>query len=548
MHRTVSLSGRSLHVSFPFDRRLVEAVKSLPRRRWVADGKYWSVPVDEVVALVDLLSPERFDFDEGTLAAYAERGGQTPVERSLFDAPEDPPSDDWTVSRLNLAAKAAIEAAFPQSIWIVGEISGFNKSAHKKHVGFTLVETDEAGGQVAQVQAILFAGARSAIESKLAAAGDPFRLEDEVKVRFLSRVGIYEAWGQYRIEIEDLDVAFTLGEAARRRDEIVRKLTEEGLADRNPSLPLPELPSRVGVITSLGSDAYNDVLKTLRESGYAFEVTVHGARVQGRATEPSVLNALDWFRARTDSFDVVLICRGGGSRTDLAWFDSEPLGRAVATFPLPIVVGIGHEQDFSVLDFVARRAKTPTAAARLVVDRVEEALRRVEEAASAIVSGAAELLAEERRDAAERGRRLARGVRSLLELAKADLSRNARELPRSAARRLDRAGGILDQAVRQLAQGARRDVVEAGRRADTVRLRLGPASRRAIALASERLDGRDRRLVLLDPRRVVERGYSILRLAGGPVVTDASSAPEGSALVAELKRGMLRLRSEGSDT
>src|SRR5262249_3678400 len=152
-----------------------------------------------------------------------------------------------------------------------------------------------------------------------------------------------------------------------------RRLTERGLVGRNTSLPFPDLPLRVGLVTSLGSDAFNDVLRTLQESGFAFDVTAHGARVQGRLTEPSVLNALDWVRKRAESFDVVLICRGGGSRTDLSWFDSEQLGAAVATFPVPVVVGIGHEQDLSVLDFVGFRRKTPTAAAAYLVERVQAA-------------------------------------------------------------------------------------------------------------------------------------------------------------------------------
>jgi exodeoxyribonuclease VII large subunit len=158
------------------------------------------------------------------------------------------------------------------------------------------------------------------------------------------------------------------------------------------------VPLRVGLITSLGSDAYNDVLRTLQESGFAFRVTAHGARVQGRSTEPSVLNALDWFRERAADFDVILVCRGGGSRTDLAWFDSVQLGRAVALFPLPVVVGIGHEQDFSVLDAVGWRAKTPTAAASLLVDAVARSLDDLELRGSAVLDVAT------RRTARSRGR------------------------------------------------------------------------------------------------------------------------------------------------
>jgi exodeoxyribonuclease VII large subunit len=323
------------------------------------------------------------------------------------------------------------------------------------------------------------------------------------------------------------------------------------------------------LITSLGSDAYNDVLRTFEESGFAFRVTAHGARVQGPATEPSVLNALDRLRAMADRLDIVLICRGGGSRTDLAWFDSEALGRAVATFPVPIIVGIGHEQDVSVLDHVARRAKTPTAAAAMVVERVAAALERVESIGSAVLERSSGVLREARVAAAERGRRLARAARHRLDRGRFELNarqartvraargkireatgalgRAARSLPRAAQVRLAAAAEGLERSVRQLIQGARRDASQAGRRISTAVGRLGPVSRRAVGREQERAGARERRLHLLDPRRVIERGYAILRGPEG-VVRRTDQAPEGTPLTAELRDGRLRIRSEGPET
>jgi exodeoxyribonuclease VII large subunit len=591
--RQVFHDGRgALRIRFSFDRRLVDLVKTLPSRRWNAVEKYWWVPEDDVVPLVDLLGAEGFDFDEATRALYLGRGGTRPIAATaggaegpappgLFGAAEwlqDPPpgsgpsrgaANDYTVSRLNLEAKRALAAVFPAPVWLVGEISGFNKSAHRRIVGFHLVERDPGGRSVAEVNAVLFDETRQEIEAKLAAAGGPFRLEDEVTVRVRGSVELYEPWGQFRFRVVDLDIAYTLGEAARRREEIVRRLTAEGLLGLNTSLPFPDLPLRVGLVTSLGSDAFNDVLRTLQESGFAFRVTAHGARVQGRSTEPSVLNALDWFRERAPEYDVVMICRGGGSRTDLAWFDSEALGRAVAGFPLPVVVGIGHEQDQSVLDFVGWRSKTPTAAAAFLVDRVRETEEKIETAARAILEGAAVAAREEARAIAERVLRLARAARGLLEreaselvhrrrrasrasrsllaAASADLARRAAALPRAAALLLERRRILLGQSVRQLVQGARRDLAAAARTVGSLAAALGPRGLRRVGLEAERTDGRARRLHLVDPRRVVERGYAILRVAAGGVLTEAAAAPAGTPVLAELKRGRLRLRSLGSE-
>jgi len=325
MSREVRHDGAgALQVRFPFDRALVDLIKTLTHRRWNAAERFWWVPDIDVVELVDLLEPQRFRFDAATRALYHEFGGKLPLEDA--EAAPAPPADtdDYTVSRLNEQVKRVIEAAFPQAVWLVGEISGFNRSAHKRHVSFQLAEKADDGKTVSKLDATLFGDTRHAIERTLAQAGEPFRIEDEVTVRIRVRVELYVPWGSYRVVVEDLDVNYTLGEAARRREEVIRRLTEAGLIGVNSALPMPALPLRVGLVTSIGSDAYNDVLRTLQESGYAFRVVAHGARVQGHATEPSVLNALDAFRARADELDVVLICRGGGSRTT-RWTRFEPV-------------------------------------------------------------------------------------------------------------------------------------------------------------------------------------------------------------------------------
>jgi exodeoxyribonuclease VII large subunit len=583
MTKQVSHDGRNgLHVSFPYDRRLVDLVKTLPNRRWLGEEKLWRVPDVLVVMTVDLLRGEGFAFDEVVRKLYIELGGtltfdpvrveapSPPGPRSLFDPVEEDtaPSTDYTVGRLNREVRDLLDGAFPAPIWIVGEISGFAKAAHKRIVGFHLVERDPQGQEVSKVSATLFDDTRQEIARKLARATSPFVLQDEIQVRVLVRVDLFEPWGQYRVVIEDLDVSYTLGEAARRREEIVRRLTERGLVHRNTSLSFPLLPLRVGLVTSLGSDAFNDVVCTLQESGFAFSVTAHGARVQGRATEASVLNALDWFRDRADAFDVVLVCRGGGSRTDLGWFDSEALGVAVATFPLPVVVGIGHEQDLSVLDFVGWRRKTPTAAAGLLVERVQEECARVEERRSSLLE--AVFLRIDGEKLAGRGRavRLARAVRSRLDLERAalrtrrqrtgraaltalggasrELGRLSLALPRASVRLLEGRRIAVEQMVRQVVLGSRRDLAVSRKHVGDLAMLVGRKSRLRLVHEAERDETRARRLHLVDPRRVVERGYAILR-SEGRVVTDAGAAPPGTAVRAEVRKGVLRLRSEGAE-
>jgi len=371
------------------------------------------------------------------------------------------------------------------------------------------------------------------------------------------------------VVVEELDVNYTLGEAARRREEIVRRLTEAGLAERNRSLALPRLPLRVALLTSLGSDAYKDILRSLEESGFAFCVTAHGARVQGKHTEPSVLNGLDWFRERAEQFDVLVVCRGGGSRTDLLGFDSEALGRAVAEFPIPVIVGIGHEQDRSVLDAVARSCKTPTAAAGLLVERVRESLSRVDERIQRIVQTAREAISVQTRLSLERGTRLARAARSVLRheglrlthqrkraavasstflaASRQRLARWMALIPRGVSLHLARRHLLLRGTTRSILQAARREAERAGSTISRLAAQVAQAALRRLAHDRERHDTRARRLHLVDPGRVLERGYAILRMGDGRLLTRADQAPEGSRVRAQFRSGVLRLRSEGEE-
>jgi exodeoxyribonuclease VII large subunit len=281
-----------------------------------------------------------------------------------------------------------------------------------------------------------------------------------------------------------------------------------------------------------------------------------------------VLNALDWFGSNAEAFDVLLICRGGGSRTDLVWFDSELLGRAVAGFPLPVVIGIGHEQDQSVLDAVGRSCKTPTAAAALLVETVRDNLERCETLGRAVLESASRSVDEERGASRERARRLAfaarhrilaerhillqrqhrtvGGARTLLLGARNEVSSWSRMIPQHAWRVLERGRLTVEASLRSIAQGARAELARGRDGLERITRSLHPACGRLLEREAERIQGRMQRLRLADPQRVLERGYSVLRLAdGGRLVSRVEMAPDGSRVRAQLKNGFLMLRSEG---
>ena len=256
MSRRVTHDGSgNLEVRFSFDRRLVDLVKTLPGRRWNPEGKYWFLPDERVVEIVEALYPEGFRFDERTRRMYGEHGGSLPLDPApaarvppspqgdLFADPEPSADedraatasdDDYSVSRLNEEVGAVLRRAFPDSIWIVGEISGFNKNAHKRHVTFHLVERDKNGSSLAEVSATLFEGDKHEILGKLETAGDPFRLEDEIMVRVLAHVELYVPWGSYRVVVDDLDQSTLVERSQHTVSGDPSDLLDFGASDRLP--------------------------------------------------------------------------------------------------------------------------------------------------------------------------------------------------------------------------------------------------------------------------------------------------------------------------
>jgi exodeoxyribonuclease VII large subunit len=539
--RVVHDGAGKLEITFDYDRDLVEYVKAtVPRRSWNPTKRLWSAPDSQASAVVEALTSKGFEFDDATLALC---GGED------ADAPKH-----YTVSRLNQAAQLALIQAFPEPVWLVGQLHDIDKSFRRAETRgdramlfFKLVEVDESGKEVASVACKMSARARTRIASKIARAGNPLTLSDETTVRLEGRVELYVGRGNFQLDITDIDVNYTLGEVARRREAIKRTLRLEGVLERNRQRALPSLPLRIGLITSLESEAYNDVMKTLSESGFGFQVFAHDARVQGGHTEPTVLAALAHFAARLDDIDVVLISRGGGSRTDLAWFDTEALGRAVATFPIPVLVGIGHETDEGVLDDVGWSYKTPTATASFLVDQVALALGAVEERAIQIAQVAQRRVTEQRHRLDVVGGQLAEAVKGRLRLERQRVASRSERLAAGSRHRLEAAKAQLTHASGGISRGTVYLLSRRRAEMEVTAERLGREAKRAVNQEGERLDAREVRLRLVNPERVLERGYALLRTSGGQTLRSIHDAPEGTTLSARLSDGSLTLVSHGPD-
>jgi exodeoxyribonuclease VII large subunit len=270
----------------------------------------------------------------------------------------------YPVSRYCESVQKMIQSRIPD-VWVHGVLT--QVQIRGRMVYLALAEYQEGDAKPVSVLALYcFINDFNLLNNKASSAQSSFLLEPELKVSLQVRADFYVPSGKFQARVLDLDLNYTLGELARTKQDILQRLKAEGLLQKNASVPMPRAPLRIGLITAQGSAAENDFCKTLLRLPFALEVVPVYARMQGNETEASVLVALESIRQK--QCDVVCIIRGGGSRTDLNYFDSEVLCRAVANFPLPVLTGIGHEIDTSLTDEVAWKSfLTPTNCADFIV-------------------------------------------------------------------------------------------------------------------------------------------------------------------------------------
>jgi exodeoxyribonuclease VII large subunit len=401
------------------------------------------------------------------------------------------------VSALNALVRDGLRQLFPEAFWVVGEIVDFDKSAGRQHRFFQLVEKARGESRpLAAVEVALFASAAERLLPALERHEPPLVLRDGLEIRVLVRIDLWSATGRYQIVVQDIDPSFTLGKLALTREQILRELAQQGLHQKNRQLGFPVPSLRIGVLTSPDADGWNDFLRHVQEARVGLDITLFPIKVQGLDLKPLLLAGLRWFADRAEQFDVLCIMRGGGSRTDLAWFDDRDVAFAVARHPLKVVVGIGHQRDQSVLDAIAHSEKTPTAVAELLVRGVQDA----------------------RADGLGRSRRLHDAVAEHLAREREGLDRLSRGIQRAAAMRLLTARRDVALAGGAIATAARLALQRSGERLRRHVADLTHATTRTFDRQRARLEQQATRARLLDPARVLARGFTIVRDAAGKVL------------------------------
>jgi exodeoxyribonuclease VII large subunit len=411
-------------------------------------------------------------------------------------------------------ARAAITSAFPDEVWISGEIRNLNRS-QRGHVYFSLVEpeTSEELNRSVSLKVTLFEWYRKNVNHILTRAHGQIRMADGVQVRIRGKVDLYTARGELSVRMTSVDPNFTIGVLELARTAVLQRLSAEGLLESNRRAPLSEVPLRVALVTSAGSAAAADFCRELSDSEFGFRVALFDSPVQGPEAPGRLATALGL--AAESRSDVVVIARGGGARTDLATFDDEGLARAIASMPVPVITGIGHETDASIADAVAYRAvKTPTAAAQFLVNRVGESERTLERTAATVFDLASRSIAS--------GEATVRACTLHLDA-----------LTRRSEARVRHQIELALQALRARSAAA----VNPGH--------LEPLATRLLAI-SGRLDRAERDLdhwaamaQLHDPRLLAARGYSLVRTAEGALVRSIAQAKIGSAVQIHVGDGTI---------
>lgn len=394
---------------------------------------------------------------------------------------------------LNALVRRSLEQCLPDEYWIQAELSDV-RSNTTGHCYLEFVQKDPRSNS-------LVAKARGMIWNNIYRLLKPYFEETTgqmftsgIKVLVKVTVQFHELYG-YSLTVLDIDPTYTLGDMARRRREILLQLEEEGVLTLNKELEMPILPQRIAVISSATAAGYGDFCHQLQHNpgGFFFYTELFPALMQGNQVEESVLAALDRINARVNDFDVVVIIRGGGATSDLSGFDTYLLAAACAQFPLPVITGIGHERDDTVLDSVAHtRVKTPTAAAELLIHRITEIADYLADLSARVQQGAYAILEQERR-------------------------------------RLETLQSRIPNLVQRKLTDARFALLAAGKDLTQVTLTL-------LARQHHRLELLRQRISDASPDKLLSRGYSIT-LKNGKAVTDATLLKLGDRLVTRLSKG-----------
>lgn len=422
----------------------------------------------------------------------------------------------YSLSELTGEIHDVLKEAFPDTYWVRAETSDVHINSASGHCYLEFIEKDTQSNQI-------IAKARGAIWAKTFRMLKPY-FEMETGQHFTSglkvlvRVSIdfHEVYG-FNLNVVDIDPSYTLGDLVRKRQEIIRQLQEEGVFTLNKELSLPALPQRIAVITSPTAAGYEDFINQLfyNKAGYPFYVKLFPALMQGEKTEESIIAALERIDSHRELFDAVVIIRGGGATSDLNSFDSYLLAANCAQFPLPIITGIGHERDDTIIDLVAHtRLKTPTAVAAFLINCMDQAAEQLNLLQQALCTDTLSILQEKKQTLQRIGTLLPATVNNRIERNRSALNLLASKLPTITS-------GLLERNKNQL---------------ELMHQRIHTAISSRLLKESRYIELQEQFIRMASPDYILKRGYS-LTLRDGKILKSAKAVKSGDHLTTRFSDG-----------
>ena len=448
-------------------------------------------------------------------------------------------NDKISLTELQLIIKDSIYLAMPDMYWVVAEISEIREN-YAGHCYLELIEKHPDDKNVrARVRAIIWSNRYRFLKSLFEnVTGE--QLSAGMKVLVKIKVEYHEVYGLSLI-ISDIDPSYTAGEMALKRQLIIKRLEEEGVLMMNKELEFPFVPQRIAVISSSSAAGYTDFTRHLTENsyGYVFYTALFEAIMQGTETEQSVINALERISMKAGLFDVVAIIRGGGSQSDLSWFDNYNIAYYVTQFPLPVITGIGHEKDLSVTDLVAFRSlKTPTAVADFLIGSVSEAENYLNELSTQIAENTrniinrymditetfrTKLIPVARLAISDRKEELSNRIIGIINIGKEYIIR-AGFLPKNLSLRLISSTGSYLLAKKTYTERNRLDLVS--------------FTINSLENTKSRLSGLENTLNILNPVNVLKRGFT-LTSRDGVIIKSAAEINEEDTIDTQFSDGKI---------
>ena len=442
----------------------------------------------------------------------------------------------YTLSELQHEIKESISEQFPFAVWIVAEINTLTR--HKSgHCYMELVQKSKTSNSIiAQARATVWANKFSFISAYFESETDS-ELAAGMNVMLQVTITYHEVYG-LSLNVIGINPTYTIGDMERAKKEIIARLINEGVFDMNKTQSFPAVVQNIAVISSSTAAGYGDFVNHLETNtyGYHINITLFEAAMQGEQTETSVLDALNRIGEEYENYDAVAIIRGGGSKNDLSWFDNYNIAYMVTQFPLPVISGIGHERDESIVDMVAHtRMKTPTAVANFIIDYNAQFEEQIDSTSSEIFDIAKDFLMSSEMYLNNMTMSIMK-IRTLLSKHTERCDRIMSEIRTGLNVRMKEEEMKLNMIGNKLETSPKRLISEHESHLNGIKELISRTTKHRIEKANEKLGFLEHRLTLNDPRTILKRGYSITRI-NGKVVTNDLEANDGDIMETLLYDG-----------